>query len=964
MLLDLIYKDEITKHSNNHSESNINERIEKRVNDFLNDEEVSLIENRMATVEYTLLNEFEHNQQMFYDGDEEIHGPVSIDSAKLNYIFGRGSIDECIAKMQKMKEDPLVSAILNRIEELKEFERYDLAVELFNQVRRARDLDFVGAVHDEYSTAERYFNLPQSTFEPCSPKNSLLPIRDFYKMPDAVRHRLNEVPCTNVYLQKNFGETWRLHLQLQGFDVFNPNMTFDNIRSQIWKRKFDIQHQQEQKDELNTLLHNFRRRREFFGERELAIENFFNQDSTPEKINEVIASSFNREFFRNVDLISKRSETMAKVLKKRSFTRLRQKIIDLRLITSENEKLSIWNIRPIASIDEKVNENLGKRSGHETFYFNEITSNFKVNPSYKLPKGAAERYLEGSLDPRELFDIVKVEGADSTYTRHINKELRRVATPQEQENANIMTQEYLREGLWGKPKLEHDEFVRDILKQIRLSIGSISEKSKARIIGDLNHIFFGRINAQNGTFKFGFENDRFERADLPDLTQNKKRIRFENRVEAKKATTLEEILGPLTDLTDIDFSKRGSIGESNSNLKDIKGVETLLREQIKLDASLSSNLGFLFSDDHPDFIQDLVNRLREELITIAQKKIGELWISNDKMKTILPKLRGVNDVDSESKFMGEIDSYLDNNLRFEYFNFLSAHVFFRFSFMQLKRLESIFITLRRLTENAFTTDDLRSEMSKIFAVELDSPEKLTTFVRFLDMVSSTLSTTINDYESNLHFSEDLLFLKGDEALRMFIDGKSNMRNKPGHYTEFYKDFVEQDKRQEVNNSIPELRHEQARIEALKLALDNKTTENSSPEALERFKRDVKGIIGSLEKNRWLRSTWLGSLVKLEGYYKAIVEGDDTGAVQLTPKIFNDAYAELVGLQQSGEEWLSAVLEDYVENLFTIRKDAEKVLSQVELSAYDAYFGKYLTPQNLKLIVTFHVTSRLWTSWKI
>ena len=201
---------------------------------------------------------------------------------------------------------------------------------------------------------------------------------------------------------------------------------------------------------------------------------------------------------------------------------------------------------------------------------------------------------------------------------------------------------------------------------------------------------------------------------------------------------------------------------------------------------------------------------------------------------------------------------------------------------------------------------------------------------------------MNYYEDKLHFSEDLVFLNSEKALRESTLKGVKATSRDLSYMDFYRQFAEEEKIQQGKSKVENFDYKQKEIEAVQKSL---TKDNTM--ALE----ELTGISAQINSNKCFAQSALGSLYKLEGFFKVLNEGTYAGIHQLEINHFKDLYADLIGLNQTGEQWLNQTMDDYFENLFAIRLDAEKYLTEAELVAYDSFFGEYLSQYNIRVVVS-------------
>ena len=80
-------------------------------------------------------------------------------------------------------------------------------------------------------------------------------------------------------------------------------------------------------------------------------------------------------------------------------------------------------------------------------------------------------------------------------------------------------------------------------------------------------------------------------------------------------------------------------------------------------------------------------------------------------------------------------------------------------------------------------------MSDVFNLEIETVEQLSTLMKFLDNFAVDLGNLMNYYEDKLHFSEDLIFLNSEKALRESTLKGVKVTSRDLSYMDFYRQFA-------------------------------------------------------------------------------------------------------------------------------------------------------------------------------
>lgn len=970
VLRDLVYKLEVTKMSNNFDRSQAVKKTEAQIRDFMSNELVSLIENRMTTFEYALLNRYEKEQAFIYEGDSNVGGAIYLEEENARFFFSRGTFQEVMSKLEAHKDAPFAKRVLSRIQYFKDTGKLQLVKNLFKQVRKARQLDYVGSLVMEYKTAVKFFKIKDklNAFEPSSPINAVLPIRNYYKfLPDALRYELNTHHCNDIYINKNYGKTRKYYLQILGFDIWNPNVTNETIRRELWNRDFKVFNQDTKRRNLFHTLTNIQKRREFLGEREEAISKLFGATNLEARLEDCIRRSFNREFYRNMDLVDQKSKTLSKIIKKREFARLRSSIIKEKFQVNQDTFDSFDNteMRVVGTIDETINLRIENKDplAIDFYHLDKTMATQDVIVVDKMIPEIAESYINGTLRLEHLVSITaKDNTSDTTIQRKIETEKgKRELTYYEY----IRTMDYVERniksrGIWGTPHELQAEFIDLVLTRLQQSFSGISPKVKETVTAEMDRLHLGRMT-DNNKFIWAIEEDHFEDVNIDNLN-----IVNLNSMDGKRKYVSNEQVSDLMDsiapIIDLEMDKTDTLkNKTTSSLAAHKRVlAELIKTQLQYDLFLKQRLNIIFEDvsNIPsegqrefEVITPLLKKMKASLVSIFNSKLQDIKKDTGETNSnVLPFIQGIYDIDSESNFMGQIDNYLNKNIDLEFFNYLSSHIMFRFAFKQLKIFENVFTTLKENLQMSISKSDVQSSLSEILQIEIQSEEELEIVVEFLDRMSFDLAEIIDHYEEKLHFSEDLRFKQSEEAIRKYLETMTNA--KPSQqFTEFFRRFSSETKKVEIQESGNNLDVIENEFDAVKLSLDGTNLSNSKEEIVRKHIQQLQQAGATIRGVKGYLPSLQGSIIKLEGYYKAVVEGADSGVHQLDEDIFEDVFDDLVGVQMSGEEWIQSTIEDYVENILLIRKKSEPYLSQAELVGYDSIIAKYLEPENIKIVVS-------------
>lgn len=173
-----------------------------------------------------------------------------------------------------------------------------------------------------------------------------------------MRYTLNGNPCNDAKISKRFEQVYDRYLQLHGIDPFNPVNTQDVIRQEFFERKISKELTSQKKSDLNHLVYNFRRKREFLQKRSSAIAKLFKESKKKlgEKIDELVTTEFNRSLLKNAELVKDSSRQLGKLLRKKELNHVKEAVANFNMRTSEKIKHNIHPYLQITEITEKFGD--------------------------------------------------------------------------------------------------------------------------------------------------------------------------------------------------------------------------------------------------------------------------------------------------------------------------------------------------------------------------------------------------------------------------------------------------------------------------------------------------------------------------------------------------------------------------------------------------------------------------------
>lgn len=151
--------------------------------------------------------------------------------------------------------------------------------------------------------------------------------------------------------------------------------------------------------------------------------------------------------------------------------------------------------------------------------------------------------------------------------------------------------------------------------------------------------------------------------------------------------------------------------------------------------------------------------------------------------------------ESDFEFMGQIDGYLNSNIKFEFFRYISSHVMYSFAYSELKTLEKIF-NLMNSSEGAviITNDQIRNTLNQELGLSIKSNSELELFTKFIDQFCVRLGHILNEYEGQLHFQEDLLLVKTNEAEDQITQALFKSRNKKDKFVKYFRQIAQEEEK--------------------------------------------------------------------------------------------------------------------------------------------------------------------------
>jgi hypothetical protein len=326
-----------------------------------------------------------------------------------------------------------------------------------------------------------------------------------------------------------------------------------------------------------------------------------------------------------------------------------------------------------------------------------------------------------------------------------------------------------------------------------------------------------------------------------------------------------------------------------------------LKRNYAYDEYLVETMGFVFdtpgdslTDTDRDSNIDNFQKLCQKVITsITKDKSSEiLKEEHDVYNLGLPLIVGNEDKPifgnqtNSSNFMGQIDKFINKNVEYEYFRYISPHIIFNFCHNLLKKLEADFNDISIVANNNRDSNHkLIQGVNSILGTSIQNPDELAAFFTFLDKTSISCVSLMNHFKTKLHFSEDLMLNKTlDIYANDFKRGQKMMDNKKKlvEYLELLESEkysnLKEHKRRYGNTKANQLDDNE---NAMKMTLDHLPSGDGKMDFSDKYHeslwKNVMGAVGGDTLSRkTLNPSWLGMFMELDVRTKRVIEGDESG----------------------------------------------------------------------------------------
>lgn len=271
-----------------------------------------------------------------------------------------------------------------------------------------------------------------------------------------------------------------------------------------------------------------------------------------------------------------------------------------------------------------------------------------------------------------------------------------------------------------------------------------------------------------------------------------------------------------SNFVDLNLAKRNDLHglAFNTNKESGDRYWEQLNKTIRIDPQISECFDKLFSESalnsKTEAVQQFSNKLKDMLLSIYSQKVNEV------LKDERPKYQNIRPLftrDDQSilskktfetedqKYMESVDDYIFNNVNFEFHNFISAHVFFSFSYIGLSELEITFnklLQIRTLIQSALgpsTSADGRkavvqqiSSLLRVQHINIQGEAQLEELLEYLGTSTKMLAQLYILYKDKIHFHEDRI-LDTYHSIKTNVKEKTNTGNR--QQTDFMQTAIQQ-----------------------------------------------------------------------------------------------------------------------------------------------------------------------------
>ena len=473
--------------------------------------------------------------------------------------------------------------------------------------------------------------------------------------------------------------------------------------------------------------------------------------------------------------------------RKNTFTRIKDIITNSRLMRPAEIS---------ADRTDKESYELSHNMGIPLFFPDDYNQSYldvpnpDITPKHPYTKYRDQMELRNTLSP-EFYEeyltgkVPKLATTEVVYPEHLSKE--KVPDPrtagnfldtkiEEDPKERQTNLDYI--AIWGRPE-ELDECENNRIKKIQDQLLEIDQefsrlaesnpKIRERVLNydPFKEVAKAQVDASIDTI-FGASKDHME---LAENTYNANKV-------FKSATSLDGLL-QTQNFVDLEFRKNAQLQKLTFDPQ-IDNAENYWEQLLKstFDPQVLECFNKLFSssalESQVSEVQNLSSKLKDALTNIYKNKVTQILkderLKYNNIRPLFTKdnteiLNQNNFGANNQQFMAEIDDYIIKNVNFEFNSFISAHVFYTFSYLGLSELEDIYTTLKQikwLVASNITDDPAGKErllrkvqdLLRTKGISISSEDELDEYLRYCGTATKALARLYNLYHDKVHFQED------------------------------------------------------------------------------------------------------------------------------------------------------------------------------------------------------------------
>jgi hypothetical protein len=916
VLKSLVSEHLATLDANNSENSWTSNHWETKYRSLLQSGILKTIENRIGTVQEYILDPIEKEQNKYYNGLEYQPSEITDNLLNCRKYFDEPDFNSIVRNLKNSNTEWAQKA-------LKEIQEVDPTVGdiIVKQLSFGSAHDFVTCLLNEYdqclsflsSKNKQAFEGANTSYKPKSPVKSLLPIKEYYQeYPDAVRMGLNMTDNLDPFVLKNFGETVRAFLNLKGIDILNPVVTTEVAREILWARSRHQAEKRETEDYQKYFCTNSEAQKKFFKDRGEAIKRFFSKKDVQSIIDMQIADTFNRKLGLWTEFVHKRCRETQVLERKKRFGRLREQVMNNSLtpkVSQEtHQQRGYFSSVPMEIVNDPQEEhaNLNKR-----YYLSQREQ--LLNRTRSITPAKVRSYFNGSSNKHDMYDITLAD--PENYEIETGNYFRDFKMPLPfREKVKVLNPYRERLFITGKED-EREVGFREgyIAKTLGFIQGKISKVSKEKL-EELNRDLRDKLfDYLQGGINSYYHTDPHMAQNKEEVLDVRNSVLMNEMAKAKEVVQVEETnkeLGTIRDLLDLNFERTQSFPQKSTNevpsLSSPTEIDRFLEDQINMNEFLKERLGFIYSNSDNPVVRVLGKDSRQALQELFKAKVSEIYKSCG-LQGEIPlncTYSGLLMSDNEESTFAVVDYYLNKNLQFEFFEYLSAHLLFNYSYEMLSELERVFNSIKNIESSSEGRENLFRAFQSIFKIKLATAGDLDSCFIFLDKFATDLSELMTAYEEKLHFYDDLVKKTQRDYEDHYSTKLHKMKRKKNNLIHFLSKLSESASHLESKELTYDEAVREAQVNSFKVGNVEYNLDELWPlefgKLSEMYKQAKTTFFGN---KRYLVGGSYPLIFEMESLVKRAVEGKHSGIDEDLSQFNNTVKLCLFQKGQTAEEWL-------------------------------------------------------------